>query len=458
MPKALLPHRGHIFIDWDANEAQYFLLHGLTRERVTLGAPHGAWRLEYFEDDFAAIVDDSEDEGRLVDEMLSVAVYRDTDTGDMWLERQGAQGSVLSRFEGFDRHHLRNAHVRAGPTHAAIKMQIAVFHRPRSLCQVFWDLLQFYRVAGFVAGKGASDWLYRGIGRWERRLRTAGIPGLLLRSRMLGGDMAVVNLSCCLCRVLPFPTVDTIGLVALLALWSNSSRGSTGLRRTEDRMSCQFIMEGLCLSLAGEWVLHIFLDRELTFDWPARPHGEYPLRLPAHGATIDLRPVSQVPRERRGQVRHLVLDQMRAQGDSDGFASVWRVMQFLAEVGPDAKTMFAQVSWQVGMRIDQKYCGVVFNNEGSEGVQLDDAGFSFEDASDARLFQRLAAYHLASIDAAAEHKDSLSITCDKSRVFGKGLLNCAVALPNNVAFWAAPKVLLVGPHALGVPETRPGAP
>lgn len=98
------------------------------------------------------------------------------------------------------------------------------------------------------------------------------------------------------------------------------------------------------------------------------------------------------------------------------------------------------MSWLVGKRIDDCYNGVVVSGNVAEGVEVDTEGFDFETTSDARLLRRLASYHRASIEAVAEHKGCLSMTCDQSKVFDKGLMNVGFALPNNVAFWSSPKV------------------
>lgn len=83
MAKELLPHRGHVFLEWVPETSPHVLFHALTHERVDLGDPAGAWRLEFFEDDFAAVPDDSDQDGRLVDEVLSIAVYRGTGSGEL---------------------------------------------------------------------------------------------------------------------------------------------------------------------------------------------------------------------------------------------------------------------------------------------------------------------------------------------------------------------------------------
>lgn len=246
MPKRLSPHLGYVFLEHGPATSGTILFHAKTRARVVLAEPVGSWRLEFFEDGFGAVLDESTDEAVLVAELLAVAMYEDSDTGEVWFACDDGRQPGRWKFPVHDRHQLRTAHVRPGPTQATLLLHIAVFMVPRMLCLVFWDLLQLYKAAGFVAGKGP-----RGLPRWEQRFASCGIPGVLLRSRRPQDGVDHADLASSTCRILPFPTVDTVGLVALLSAWANPAKGSSGMRRVDDRYACEAILQGLCLSLEG---------------------------------------------------------------------------------------------------------------------------------------------------------------------------------------------------------------
>ena len=102
---------------------------------------------------------------------------------------------------------------------------------------------------------------------------------------------------------------------------------------------------------------------------------------------------------------------------------------------------FSQVVWQVGLQVDLLYRQAIFGiAEADTGIEVDSEGFDYETASAARLSRELCAYRLAGIAAAEQSPGMLSFTCDKSRVFGRGLLNSAFCLPSNAVWWSSPKV------------------
>lgn len=120
MPKRLSPHLGDAFLEHDPATLGSILFHAKTRDRVVLAEPVGSWRLEFFEDGFGAVLDESTDEGVLVDELLAVAMYEDSDTGEVWFACDDGRQPGRWKFLGHDRHHSRNAHVRPGPTRATL--------------------------------------------------------------------------------------------------------------------------------------------------------------------------------------------------------------------------------------------------------------------------------------------------------------------------------------------------
>lgn len=266
----LLPHEGYVFLEYDPATEAHFVVHGLSRERARLEPPtRGEWAIHWFEDGFGAIVDDGEGEV-LLDEILKTAAYIERASGKIWLVTDTPESCTrVSHQADFDKHVLRNASVKVGSTGAQVRLQIACFTKPRKLCCIFWDLLTLYEVACFVSGKGvASHWLYRGISRWERHLSALGLPGKILRSKPAFGEQALLlgeN-----SRVLLFPSIDTIGLLVMLAAWSVSAKGSFGMLSPSDRESSKAILRGLCRSL-GAFVLHVYLDKELVLQWPAKP-------------------------------------------------------------------------------------------------------------------------------------------------------------------------------------------
>lgn len=107
------------------------------------------------------------------------------------------------------------------------------------------------------------------------------------------------------------------------------------------------------------------------------------------------------------------------------------------------------------MRIGEACSSVVLGLTGeASGVLVDSDGLDLETASDARLMRRLATYHHAVLEHVKDFQDCLSIICDKSRIFDKGIMSCVVALPDGVAFWKV-TAAIKGPRSLSTAMRHP---
>ena len=80
----------------------------------------------------------------------------------------------------------------------------------------------------------------------------AHVPGMLLRSKAVSTstEEAPETLSET-SWVLQFPSVDTVGLVSLLAVWTRPSKQAHGMQRAEDRRSCLALLVALCESVGN---------------------------------------------------------------------------------------------------------------------------------------------------------------------------------------------------------------
>lgn len=430
-------------------DARQHILHTISRERVLVEPPpHGVWSIQFFQDGFSCLMDDGDHLGLLVDDLLQIGVWQD-DQDRLWLTEGEGEGERSWRFgEGFDKHELRNASLQLGPTGARKKLQIAAFLHKRVMSHIFWDLLQLYDVAELTVGHGvASVWLYRGIKRWEGILTKLSVPGIVLRSKEITATEATSipepkpGESQVRWRVLRFPSADTVALLALLCLWADDRRGTFGLRHEQGRLAVRDILSALCRCLRGEGLdLQISVGDDTILQYPAWPIGTN--RVSAKVAPDLLIDVEEFGSRR---VRDSLTKNARKKLDSLRllrFATMPLVDFLIALGGSLLEHWFAQFVAQIGERIDSLYCKATSGTADGEvhGVSLDTSGLDIESGSTAFVTRQMLAYHVASKEA-MRGCDTFSIAVDKSRVFGKGVMNCAVALPSNVAFWAAPKAV-----------------
>lgn len=276
---------------------------------------------------------------------------------------------------------------------------------------------------------------------------TLSVPGIILRSEEVSATEAATiqdpkpGEKQVWWRVLRLPSVDTVALLTLLCLWADDRWGTCGLRYEQSRLAVRDILAALCECLRGEGLdLQISIGHDTILQYPDWPSGT---------SWVSARVSPELLTDVEGFGSHAVRDSLGrgAKKKMDSLRLVrfetMPLVDFLIALGGSLlEHWFVQFVAQVGVRIDSFYWGVASGTADDQvnGISLDTQGLDIERGSSAFVTRQMLAYHVAG-KAAMRHCDTFSIAVDKSRVFGKGAFNCAVALPSNIAFWAAPKAL-----------------
>ena len=282
MEASLEQHMGMLAVEHDPWANQWFLHHLVTRERAPLGKPvAGTWGLHFFEDGMGFLDPGGEEAGVDVEEILKVALYV-TKSGRHVFDLP--EGRVFPDEHVFQ-HMLMQAMVPVGAARHEAKMDIAVFEWHICICRVRWDALLLYDILGLQTHSGQrSRWVAKSMAQWERFYKAWDVPATLLRSKPYvhkqldeeAGGTEGTDL-----RVLSFPSLDSVGLISHLAVWSSCPRIRGGMDLEKDQRACTDLLEGLLLGVHGQLLsLDVWLDPSINFRWPALPVGAHPVSIP----------------------------------------------------------------------------------------------------------------------------------------------------------------------------------
>ena len=282
MEASLEQHQGMLALEHDPWGDQWFLHHLVTRERAPLAKPlAGTWRLHYFEDGMGFLDPGGEEAGLDVEDVLKVALYV-TSSGRHVYDLP--EGRVFPDEHAFQ-HMLMQALVPVGAARHETQMDIAVFEWHTSICRVRWDALLVYDILGLQThSKQRSRWVAKSMNQWDKFYKAWNLPATLLRSKPWvhkqlddeagGGEGTDL-------RVLSFPSLDTVGLISHLAVWSSCPRARGGMDSEKDQRACTDLLEGLLLGVHGQLrSLDVWLDPSIKFQWPALPVGAHPISIP----------------------------------------------------------------------------------------------------------------------------------------------------------------------------------
>lgn len=187
------------------------------------------------------------------------------------------------------------------------------------------------------------------------------------------------------------------------------------------------------------WDLVVFAGQEVRWSWPLPPDGDHRVAVTVDAAcTVNLQAWLEGC---RAMIRGPVAPRA-AMDDHDGTTRV-HLVSLIAEMckSPHCHHVAKQLVWQIASRLEKsilhaaEHSGQLFGN-GS--VQSD--GFA-TDATHRQVDRALVEYWQAGRLAAHQEGAAMmcSIAVDNSAVGGRRLLNCAVALPSNKAWWCPPQ-------------------
>jgi hypothetical protein len=167
-------------------------------------------------------------------------------------------------------HRRYNLSYSTGFAAARLNHEIVTFTRDRLGARVWWRMQDIYSSADLdmcqhFGNKAPSKWAQGCAPEWDRHLDKLTLAGHLRRGRpqkVRDGQLAMENIA-------PWPTVSSIGLVAMISALAGGSRNEGGLQGDRNRGHASQVLRALLHACTGEpWTLNIFRDGPVRYDPP----------------------------------------------------------------------------------------------------------------------------------------------------------------------------------------------
>lgn len=280
----LEPHRGHVYIDWDATKQAQVLTHTTTREQYVLGG--SGWDLAWDADGFAYLVNDlgPEQDERDVDDLFEMRLARavGADARQVLLGKPSEDPNAARPVVFLDSVALQFSEHRfafkVGPTLADHVLDLAIFPRDRSGVRCFFSLTKIYTTLSFDMFKNTpSRWAWQSLPSFSKAL-SCFIDGQVERSQSFDEQESLKDLAR---GCLPFHAVSSVGLVMLLLQWSTCSSRHGGLKQPRHQNAARAllatIVSHVCSSRSQTVV--ILADDDFKRQSPRPLVGEHPVDL-----------------------------------------------------------------------------------------------------------------------------------------------------------------------------------
>ena len=436
------PHECYLGKDYFSSSrgVSHVLINLLTREKVILPEPRAQYELGIDDAGDVFVYDVHEDSERqwYVDHLFHAVMMSGGGTNSSMVMNMHYEDPT-----GDSTHHLgqdvtlqfkyADVVVPYGHLNTNLTFTVAAFDWNSNGCHVFWNLHEVYTNAKWSADGGSSNWVYKRMQRWERQAESElGSAGLVRRSREWSetqwrddGEIAV--------RVLDFPSMGTPALIHMLLKSAFCQmRGGGGFVSDDDRVRAKHLLECLLRPLCDfDWELGLFLctpwGPRHAPEWPETQNGDNPVRMPIVGgviSSVDLGPQ--------------VLAVLEVAEYTD-FTLFEVVEMFMQKHNPIAQQDFlTQLSWNFAYRLEKRLMlklrggGQVADQYTCQYRDTTQLGLSEE--SDNRILQ-------AHLDASHRETSSvleISMAVDKARIFGKGLFDNFLAVPNGKGWFGPP--------------------
>lgn len=416
----------------------WWLYNRLTCERVCVGSGGGALCLGFDEDGEAFVYAESgAGEPKMSSELLHDTIYT-SGAGRQLVVTTTVDGQVRRFLD-----HLLCEHVIAhiglvfGDVMKQVDLRVAIFALPLAGCKLLWDISSAFRVLGLGhdrADDHAGKWVADTWAVWLKMARSLGLEAAMLKSAPYARKETPALSTSAERRVLPWPSVATSMLLAMMVRWAACSPARGGLKNEKSRAVCSSFVHAILASLAdGPLSIRIFVDNAVVRDWPAAPRGHAP-------AIIDVCTDNSV------EVDQLV-SVCEASGDAswnkvcaamETNMSLAQLVQLSATHHPQCG-LFKQLVWAIGERIDDRLIACKGSGVSTMG-SLTWREVSSEGLSDYQMDRALMRYIVGVQEVVGPVPRRLSCAPDKSRVHSMALLNTAFVLPTNQAFWGVPQV------------------
>lgn len=425
-------------------EGRASLVHGLTHERVALPEVDGGeWFLEADDDGVPFLFTDADDVDPIfVGPLLSLKVLR-SETGRLHVfDAQREQ--LVSTLEKFQApHELASVQVECGHPRTTTSVDVAIFRLCRVGGSFSWSLSQLFYQLRFGEARASTSvagrWCATSWASWEKRSRWLNLEGALLKSSSYSNSEGKLSDAEVEQRVLPWPSMTTALLSAMLLVWGALPRHEGGLRCVLGRAACKAFWEGLlrCACCDG-WRMVIFVDDSSTRVWPACRRGARRIELPVGAdGVVELGALRQAVAGAGGDVGA----DWTALATGEPRQTLEAFTTSVCEAGHGRSQLFLQVVEQVAHRIEQVLTMTIQGQVQFAGLDVFVNDWSTEEPY--RLGKMIALHLQGVAEHVEKHPLFLSCTTDKSRVHGQALQNTMFMTPDNKAWW-------------GLPQARPG--
>lgn len=256
-----------------------------------------------------------------------------------------------------------------------VTLNSALLSWPRCNARLYWSATDLYTTLrmGFYGGV-PSKWVYNCLAKWREWLRDIGMsPDSVLQSsnateKPTGDDFGHPV------AVLPFTSVCSVGLLALLARWAGCSTQKGGLRDESARSAARSLLEAVLSSSAH-----------------ARPAGDLEIRFDAHWqarwSLSEVRPADLLlPIDSSGRM-DVTEWQCKFACTTGGLVYSWwrtllktkcdmkgrlvKISDLLIATAGAVEGLFRQVAWQAGLIVEKAaYASLKLNLRGDDIIQV----------------------------------------------------------------------------------------
>ena len=445
--RTLRRHDDVVFID-DDSAGQTILTQVLTHERFPL--PRGdEWQLVFDEAGYGAVVCDSEDPPKLLEDLLKLQLYVCSDGTWVVDDMSKPDRQTWSLTDHMRKYKSGQVSWRYQLSHD-MKMLFCALFVPRGGCRFFFQAATLYKVLGMVSYKGnSSKWVYESAPAWRKHLEPMGFKDFLLHSP--AGEAVDVALNS-VTHFLPWIGVSSVALVALLVRMCHPVTQKGGLVSEVARKLCESQLEGLLKGLApssGEqpWRIPVRWLYTWTSKWPRPEAHDVDVHLEVSlDGQVDFEPwiaLAQQCSAKNNRPRARWLRDLEFLGQR---CSLVRLLLVCGHADNSARMspLYAQLLRAVASRLEAVLQERVREKPSSTPRLLQAFFHNPEDGLQTpRDVDVLILRHVGASKQTLERRHlHMTLASDASSVKGLKLTNTALALPSNVACCCPPQVAM----------------
>lgn len=446
----LAPHAGSVALQ--IIKEQVLLHHTVTHETVELPQEEGGiaaqWSLHFDARGYGYLVKSGKTEW--VQPRFCAAVFQDKHLGLCVETQQGGTDSCYTTLDEYrqDKHDI----VYELPGTALGEWRGMVFTRTCQGARCWWSLPQFFCSLKLSAGSCPSKWM---DGRWKSWHKYVteqmGLGALHLRNSVPSHSSAPLSPTDVADRVAEYKSASTFAIVALCVRWATAPRSRGGMLSEDDRTAVGAFAIALFRAVSlQDFEIDVALDPDISWSPPLAPCSSASCRLSHTSGHVDAAPLAQHCRQRlqedSQQARALGLHKLAEALQDTGPQAVSKLLQLVFQHSGQHRviaSIYRQLIWAIGGQLDRHMASqldalMLAQQAAAAGNVVLQCKIPSDPLTKERYLHR---YFLA-CRRAFEMPQLCSMSVDFSRVGGHATMLGAIALPNNLAVWAPPQVLL----------------